>query len=118
MRRLLLALAFLACSELTAPDGAVPIYPIPAVYREWWSELESCSGFSGDIDAVRFYSEPYYEGHVGKARWQGSTVILVLAEHAVYLEWYVKHEMMHVLGRIGGHPAQYFNGVCGNLVTG
>lgn len=118
MRRIALLFALAACSDLTAPDNAVPIYPIPQEYRLWWVELESCSGFSGDIDAVRFYTIPYTPNRPGgRAEWQDSRSTIQIVEHVRGVKWRVQHEMMHVLGRFSTHPAQYFNGACGNLMT-
>lgn len=113
---LVLVAILAACSDLTAPNGAVPILPIPAEYRAWWSELEACSGKRGDIDAVRFYvvaALPH--GRIGQATIKSDqTVILFVRGHQNF-DTPVKHEMMHALLRVGGHPAEYFAGPCGNL---
>src|SRR2546425_8907278 len=50
-------LLLLGCLDAFAPAGAVPFTP-PAVYRAWWTEIESCAGLSGDFDRVEWYEVP------------------------------------------------------------
>src|SRR2546428_810795 len=66
----LTSLLLLGCLDAFAPAGAVPFTP-PAVYRAWWTEIESCAGLSGDFDRVEWYevpgssySCPAYEGQL------------------------------------------------------
>lgn len=118
MKRLLF-LVLVACSELTAPEGAVLIDPIPAAYRVWWAEMEKCSGFRGDLNAVEFYAVPYFDGIIsGRSEWSGRNSLVWFVAHMTEDERLVKHEMMHVLGKFTTHPPKYFNGVCGNLMGG
>lgn len=124
MKKLLLVLALAACSDLTAPDGAVRIYPIPEQYRVWWGEIEQCSGLRGSINAVEFYQVPLttdsYGG--GRTRWRtGSPTLILMEPDVVMYERTVKHEMMHALGKwnsYDGHPPRYFTELCGNLMAG
>lgn len=118
MKRLLLVLALVACSDLTAPAGAVRIDPIPAEYRVWWNELEACSGFRSHIGSVEFYIVPTMDAwKAGRADWrQGSPSVILILREWENTEWLVKHEMMHILGRFNTHPPKYFRGVCGDLM--
>lgn len=136
MRKLLAVLVLVACSEITAPpsDTALEITPIPAHYRVWWDELESCAKLSGDIDRVRFYAdESQYMGQTPEGKparayaQRGSRPFIVFFKDARHYEGVVKHEMLHILLGEGGHPVEYFgaprtpgnldgiDGVCGNL---
>ncbi len=115
-----LVLLLAACSDLTAPQrgeyGAVPI-PTTSQYRAWWSHLEACSGLSGDINAVRFYSVDSLSNHdVGRE--YPATKQIYLVSIFVTDSLIVQHEMMHALLNVSGHPAQYFNGPCGDLLAG
>ena len=47
--------------------------------------------------------------------WEPSHTV-VIQDTWIYNETLVKHEFMHDLLQRGDHPAQYFNGVCGNLL--
>jgi hypothetical protein len=117
-----LVLLFTACSDITGPvnqvSGATRI-PTTAQYRSWWSHLETCSGLSGNIDAVRFYSADSISGQavgltvMGDGPTRVYLVSLFVADSLV-----VQHEMMHALLQRPGHPAQYFNGPCGDLRGG
>lgn len=135
MRHYLLAVlvAVAGCSDLTAPNGAIPILPIPEQYRVWWDAMEVCSGFRGDIDDIDFYIvEQVYHGKqkvAGQSRMlRGSRSQIVLTAGRENHHWVVRHEMMHVLGgkRLNNHPIHYFGdrhavedtGVCGNLFRG
>src|SRR5205823_10912704 len=51
-------LLLLSCLDAFAPAGAVPFTP-PAVYRAWWTEIESCARLSGDFDRVEWRSEEH-----------------------------------------------------------
>lgn len=111
----------IGCGELTAPDGAVPIRPLPTIYRQWWAELEACSGFRGDLDAINFFVTPHMEpaDRVGYThRRPGSAPMIVFRAGWEDREWIVKHEMMHVLGNFTTHPPEYFKGRCGDLRPG
>ena len=125
MRLLLLSLVALsACDVPTAPRAqwelpeAVAIDP-PAIYRVWWTDLETCSGLTGDFDRVQFYVAPVlvYDGKEILGLWilRGNKIIVAAAWQDV--QTVVAHEMMHALRRASGHPAAYFNGTCGNLLA-
>lgn len=117
----LVLLGIIACTDLTAPSGGIRL-EITTEYRQWWGELETCSGFRGSIENVRFYTVPdawQYKGVMvdGSGRWQfGSPSIITFLAGYEGDGRLVKHEMMHVMGHFSTHPTRYFSGVCGDLM--
>jgi hypothetical protein len=87
--------------------------PTPVEYFPWWHEISECSGESGDGDALQFYVviSPLALG--GKAFPCGDELCngiweaphdITLAPGHVATETLVKHEMLHDLLRVSGHP--------------
>jgi hypothetical protein len=101
------------------PDGAVPYQP-PAEYLAWWQRTETCSGHSGDLDRIDWYTVPgvrLIETEIGQkvGLWQrdnGRTSV-TLAGDFVANELVVSHEMLHELLTREGHPEEYFVERCG-----
>jgi hypothetical protein len=112
-----------SCEVPTAPlpEGAVPYAPYPPQMSFWWQQVEECSGLRGDLSQVRFYIVP----NASTFQWQGQEVIglwiqrgnrIVLASEYAFRANNVRHEMLHALTRIAGHPTEYFVDRCGGLV--
>lgn len=125
MRRLMLltcsALALGCDSPFAMPDGAVPFVPDRSQYVVWWREVEACSGLRGDYDNVAFYIVPgAYSIEIGDSGalglWLENGNRIVLPEREALNAGNVRHEMLHSLLKLPGHPAAYFNGVCDALV--
>lgn len=126
MKRLLFVLALTACADSIGPPslfwmtrGLVDI-PAPNQAREIWTELEACSGLRGDFDSVRWAVAP--NGIRVKGKWKYGIWlpenVIVLAPNAVDNYITIKHEEVHALLRGGGnHPAKYFSGLCGDLMS-
>jgi hypothetical protein len=126
LRRPLLLLALLlavSCALPTAPlpSNAVRYGPNPELIRSWWAQMETCSGLRGDLSRINFYIVP----NVATFRWEGRDVIglwmerdsrIVLAGDFAFRDRNVRHEMLHALTRIPGHPPEYFETRCGHLV--
>ena len=119
---LVLALTLLACSSPTAarehiPAGAVRHQP-SAWYRTWWEETKACSGVVGRFDAVEWYLVPgvkSFPSPSGSGRKLAGFAIgrrIYLAEGYMQHPLVVRHEMLHVLLRRGGHPETYFADRC------
>lgn len=112
---------FIAVALLAlAACGFDPIGPSmgpPAIYRQWYSDVEKCSGLTGDFDAIRW--QHVYDLRDGqtmyRAYWYPRHTI-TLRDDFRFDEQVVKHEMMHDLIQSGEHPALYFEQVCGNLI--
>lgn len=129
MRRGVVLFCFLltGCSGVISPGeqraiarDAVAI-PTPSIARQTWNELEACSGLRGNFDAVRWLVEP--NGIRVDGAWRGGAWIadwnaIVLAPPNQTDPFIIRHEEMHALLHGGSdHPAKYFNGACGDLMT-
>lgn len=112
-------LALAACGVAPDPDGLPggtvrQGIPAPFEYLDWWDEISECSGESGDINEVRFYvvvrpllllgnAFPCGNGLVCNGLWEAPHDITLAPGH-VGTETLVKHEMLHELIRVAGHP--------------
>jgi hypothetical protein len=113
----------LACEPLLAvPNGAVPFAPDRQQFIAWWREVEVCSGLRGDFDSVSFYLMPgaqsfTWGGDIVTGLWLEAGNRIVLAEAHANRAGNVRHEMLHALLKVPGHPREYFfQGVCDALV--
>jgi hypothetical protein len=125
LRRSLLLLSLAACESPTGlPPGAERFTP-PAVYRQWWTLTEACSGLHGSFDAVRWYVLPNAstleldDGTVVNAAWEARGNRIILAEEwdGRYAGDLVRHEMLHALLQAGSHAREAFIGRCGGVVV-
>jgi hypothetical protein len=125
LRRTLLLLSLAACESPTGlPPGAERFTP-PAVYRQWWTLTEACSGLHGSFDAVQWYVLPnastlqLEDGSVVNAAWEprGNRIILTAGTDGLYAGDLVRHEMLHALLQGGDHPRDAFIGRCGGVVV-
>jgi hypothetical protein len=107
--------AAIGCEVPTAPEGAA-LAP-PAVFAEWWQEVEQCSGVTGDLSRISWYVVPCEDGEAGfkcdvtpnglcAGEWRSPHVIELAGPNRIFRqgylddEWTVKHEMLHdLLGR-------------------
>lgn len=91
----------------------------PASFREWYKEIEACSGIRGDFDAIRFYTmkDITVDGVPYNGYWNEVGNTIVLRTDMLERPRVVKHEEMHALLRTTKHPTEFFNGVCGDLLT-
>ena len=125
MRSLVLLVPLLSACELATapfPDGAVA-FDAPAVYAQWWSLTEQCSGLTGDFSQVRWYvvpgttELPYAgESSVGGI-WYPQGNRIVLADGQQLAGDLVRHEMLHALLMTGGHPRSAFVDHCEGTVV-
>lgn len=112
--RYLFVLLLAACGSFD-PTG-IPEAP-PAIYRQWYAETEACSGLTGDFDRIQWQHE--YDIRNGDITYGGYWVhphTIIIRDDFALVAWKVKHEMMHELLQHSGHPALYFEQVCGNLM--
>jgi len=87
----------------------------PAVYREWWSQTEACSGLTGDFDSIEWLVVPGNSFSCSSGRcaghWQSRHQIYIASDWTMH-EMVVRHEMLHdLLGR-PGHPNPPFGQGC------
>jgi hypothetical protein len=103
------------------PERAVP-WSAPAQYPVWWSLTEACAGRQGNMNDVQWYlwqdgpillEGKWYEGYW----WQDGSRILLSAEFTSDGQ-VVRHEMLHQLLQLEGHPTQYFDERCEGVVSG
>jgi hypothetical protein len=125
MRRLAVLVLLGACTTLMdqpLPDGAEPFVP-PAVYQQWWELTEACSGVSANMSEVSWYrvpgaaTIPLADGTAANGRWDAGGNRIVLAGEAELAGDLVRHEMLHALIRLPGHPRSAFIGRCSGVVV-
>jgi len=111
-----------ACGQdaVGPPAGIVPFTP-PVRFRLYWALTEACSGHTGDYDAVRWYIVPGVdsfdlEGQAVGAAWYGDGNKIVFADGQQIFSGLVRHEMLHALIRVPGHPRDQFLDRCGDIV--
>ena len=114
----------LSCDMLVdppLPGDAIRFAP-PPVYAQWWDITEACSGITGSLEAVEFYRIPNAStipdktyGEVA-AYWSPASNRIVLADFYEMQGQVVRHEMLHALLRVNGHPPEYFQGRCVDVV--
>lgn len=118
------ALLVIACAiptEPRLPTGAT-LWTAPARFALWWRMTEACSGRSGDFRSVQWYIVPgvrtievqgeHYDGF-----WFGQPNRIVLAEASSVDGPLVRHEMLHALLGVDGHPRDPFLTACDGVVT-
>lgn len=94
-----------------------------AIYKEWWADVERCSGLKGDFAKVHWFATPDVSilyGDIGATGvWSWPNSIYVAAQIADttwqivtnpingtptdYRRFVVQHEMLHDLTQSGGH---------------
>jgi hypothetical protein len=113
--------ALSACQPTTSPlpRGAVRYDP-PAVYARWWAMSEACSGRTGRLDAVRWYQAPgdavLLDGKAVGGFWSSGGNIIVLPTALIFDGAGVRHEMLHALLHVDGHPRRAFLEQCADIV--
>lgn len=84
-------------------------------YREWWQEMETCSGRYADLHTFRFVVVRGPSFTLGTLALVGfydlADRTMFVAQDAMFERAVVGHEMLHALG-IFGHPDEPF-GRCG-----
>jgi hypothetical protein len=93
----------------------------PAIYARWWAMTEACSGRTGDFAAVRWFRVPGASvvksdgSHVG-GFYQSRGDFIVVSDDLSAYDAGVRHEMLHALLGVPGHPRQQFLGSCAGFV--
>jgi hypothetical protein len=115
-------IAAVACTRIVDPPldtRAVPLQ-LPAVYARWFEMTKSCSGLSGSLSDITWYQIPgvdiVAEPNVS-SYWSGGSNRIVLAGGVILNGSIVRHEMLHSLLGIDGHPRDYFLDKCAGAVT-
>ena len=83
------------------PPVDQPLVPVPVEYPQWWHEVESCVGRSGDFNRVEWYVADLATTREEAGVTYGKQVWI---DHGfLNHQMVVKHEMYHVLGGDGDH---------------
>jgi hypothetical protein len=123
MKRVVALFLLAACGDHIVdpplPDSAVRFDP-PAVYARWWEMAQECSGVRRDLRDVKWYRSPNrtvpLDGNQVTAYWSlGSNRIVVVDDYRLDGP-VVRHEMLHALIRVEGHPRDQFVEKCGGVV--
>ena len=126
VRASLLALvAGISCGHLTDPPLPVnaQLFVPPPVYTGWWAMVESCSGLSGSLDKIQWYSttshlrDPNDNDEAIAGYWSLASNRIVLFTNDTIAGGVVRHEMLHALIRSAGHPRWAFLQACGGVVA-
>lgn len=110
-----------ACRSTTEPlPSDAERFEPPAVYARWWAMTEACSGRSGDLAAVQWYRVPgalvRHDGEWITGYYELRAHRIVLGEDQVDNGIVVRHEMLHALLRVGGHPRAHFLEACRSIL--
>jgi hypothetical protein len=119
------ALGLAACGSDSIVDPPLPsdaeMFSPPTVYSTWWNMTQACSGLTGSLEAVTWYStdEVLHDAQTGEVLngyWSSASNRIVLVTDAVRDGGTVRHEMLHALLRQAGHPRSQFLGKCAGIV--
>jgi hypothetical protein len=119
----LLGAAAVGCEAPTSPLDARALKP-PAIFAEWWHEVERCSGVTGDVGRIAWYVVPCEAGETGfrceatpdglcAGEWRAPHLIKLAGPNRIFPEGYVddaftvKHEMLHDLLGTADHPTAF-----------
>ena len=115
--------ALLSCGDNIVdpelPSAAVAFTP-PAYYATWWEMTKSCSGRSGSMSGVEWYSVPgplFLNGEAVSAYWSAGSNRIILSGEVIDDGQVVRHEMLHALLGDKGHSRGDFLERCAGYVT-
>ena len=124
---LALGAAFISCASPAAPvaptalANATALAP-PAWYASAYAGMEQCSGLKGDFARIRWYHvtgsrvwAPESGGYAAAITYP-SLHTIVIADFYASDTFVVRHEVMHDLADVTSHPAEWFDGRCGDLM--
>jgi hypothetical protein len=112
------ALVFFACADSLFPRNATRFDP-PALYTTLWRTVEFCSGISGNLYSVRWYSTPGAASpsdHDAVGSWWPDGNRIYLNEQFIEHFDIIRHEMLHALDRGKEHSPKFLV-ECGELGT-
>lgn len=108
-------LSAVSCSEPIVENAASLNFSPPAEYATWWREVEDCLGIEASIERVRWQESGEYDFPCSTGRCAGAW----FPDHRIVLAraWkrdplVVRHEMIHDILRVSGHPSPPFGGAC------
>ena len=120
---LFLLVTFAGCENPVDPrlPNDATRFTAPLVYQRWWRMVEECSGRTGLLEGVSWYttSQPLTDPTTGEhlaGYWSPASNRIVLGDLFKLDGPVVRHEMLHALLRGGGHPYGVFLGSCAGVV--
>lgn len=123
--QLIAAVAFAtACERIVDPalPSTATLFVAPPVYDKWWAMAESCSGVTRPLANVSWFVIPGVSlfqlgNQVVSGYWTAGSNRIVLADASRLDGAVVRHEMLHALIRISGHPRSAFLEKCAGIVS-
>ncbi len=120
-----IALLFVGASCSNPVDPPLPAgsheFSPPPVYATWWSMTEQCSGVVRPMSRVSWVEAPDVlllpkVGQDIRGYWSSLSNRIVLDSSIALHGDAVRHEMLHALLRLPGHPRSAFLGTCAGVV--
>ncbi len=109
MRFLVLTFMLVSLAWFLLPPRSTVLDP-PPQYRAWWAKTEACSGLVGNFDTITWRVTPDDHFYIA-GRWVIGAWRTLLDHPTIYLaakyqnsEMIVRHEMLHDLIGVPGHP--------------
>ena len=132
-RRVVWAASIAAATALTVLSCSDPVTPLPdtarefvpeTVYREWWHQMEVCSGRTASFDDVRWYvvpgEEPFHVAGLDRpvvGYWDPHRNWIVLLQFLPNQRApVIRHEALHAILRTTEHPPEFFVDRCGAVI--
>lgn len=123
--QLITAVAFAtACDRIVDPElpTAATVFVPPPVYQKWWAMVETCSGVTRPLEDVTWFLVPLVSvfplnNEFVSGYWTQRSNRVVLAGALRLDGSVVRHEMLHALIQMSGHPRSYFLGKCAGVVS-
>jgi hypothetical protein len=122
---ILALVAGMSCGHLIDPPlpPDAQLFLPPPVYARWWAMVESCSGIERPLANVQWYSsengvrdpdnsDDLVDGYYSLA---GNRIVLI--SNDTLDGGIVRHEMLHALLRVRGHPRSAFLQSCAGTVS-
>lgn len=121
---LLLASFGLSCSDflVNLPKDAEQFNP-PLIYKQWFKETEHCSQRLGNFDDITWFVVPNSnyvitsKGEQVAAYWSITYNYVIMSSKHQMNPYIVRHEMLHAILQISGHPPEFFIDRCHGLIV-
>lgn len=111
----------LACGAPMSPLPSSSLrFAPPAIYQTWWSDVEACSGKTGDFSAVSWYRVSadsfVVAGEPVDGYWYGDGNRIVILSKDTFSARLVHHESLHAILKSGAHDSIPWFTTCHDLV--
>lgn len=113
LKTLVLLLSFSFCSDNLYFDGTYRYAP-PAIYKTWYAETRQCAGKLA-ITRRSFTSLDFYRLDTVSIEINGQRAIAFEKQGSIFItnnylmdKRVVKHEMLHAITDIDGHPSIFY----------